>query len=448
MKIGFIGLGKLGMPVAATMALGGHEVIGYDVDERLMSLEPRETIEAGPDGTGNFYDYLKNSNIMFGNMNAVVCNSDIVFFAVQTPHAPGYDGTTELKREKKNFDYSYLMRAVKQAAEIAGQKHEDTVFAIISTVLPGTIDKWIRNLVPDNVHVVYNPSFIAMGTTMQDYLYPEFILVGGDETVCSVVAHAHISAINGHGIKPDVPVCYMSVQSAELTKVAYNTFIGAKIAVANTLMEICHHFSHANIDDVSNALSMATRRVASGAYMKGGMGDGGACHPRDNVAMSWLAENLNLSWDIFQDVMMCRYRQAKWLAQMMLDEADKCDAAGVDVDLVIVGYAYKPETNLIDGSPALLVKDILEKAGNKVTTCDPIVEGTLSIKDIQNSVILIGCKHSMFQHYQFGPRCTVIDPFRYMPNDCAAKVIRVGKGVPEPRVHRLKVIDTIEMVDR
>ena len=133
---------------------------------------------------------------------------------------------------------------------------------------------------------------------------------------------------------------------------AYNTFIGMKIAFANTMMEICHK-TGADVDAVSDAMSLATERLISGRYLRGGMGDGGGCHPRDNIAMSWLAGELDLSYDFFDSLMKCREEQTMWLANLIKEELQGNDHLN---EVIILGQAFKEETNLTVGSPATLLK--------------------------------------------------------------------------------------------
>ena len=98
-------------------------------------------------------------------------------------------------------------------------------------------------------------------------------------------------------------------ENAEAIKVAYNTYISMKIAYANTWMEICHKIPGTDVDQVTGALELATTRIMSPKYLTGGMGDGGGCHPRDNIALSWLARELDLSYDFFEHLMIARERQ-------------------------------------------------------------------------------------------------------------------------------------------
>jgi UDPglucose 6-dehydrogenase len=158
-----------------------------------------------------------------------------------------------------------------------------------------------------------------------------------------------------------------TIRTAELTKVAYNTFIGLKIAFANTMMELCEK-TGADVDDLVDALCLGTKRILSPAYMRGGMGDGGGCHPRDNIALSWLAREHSLSYDLFEALMLCREQQTAWLATHVHEEWLK----GREVE--ILGKAYKPGTALTVGSPALLLANILDSWDIEYRHTDPYAD--------------------------------------------------------------------------
>jgi UDPglucose 6-dehydrogenase len=125
------------------------------------------------------------------------------------------------------------------------------------------------------------------------------------------------------------------------------------------MMEICEK-TGADVDDLVDALSLASDRVISSAYLRGGMGDGGGCHPRDNIALSFLARELDLSYDLFEALMVARERQTEWLADLVGEGP-----------LEVLGKAYKPETNLTVGSPALLLAALLEERGVEFAHTDP-----------------------------------------------------------------------------
>lgn len=415
MKIGFVGLGKLGAPCAVAFALADHDVMGYDIDPTLMSKAPRNFLEKGPDGRGNFNDYLAESTLRFGTLEEVAAHSDVIYVAVQTPHDPRFEGITPLPDERKDFDYSHLEAAVASLAKVIKR---ETIVAIISTVLPGTIRGRILPLCNDHMRVVYTPSFIAMGTTMWDFFHPEFVLMGSDDE------EAMETLKGAYG--PSVAFAPMNLESAELTKVGYNTFIGLKIVFANTMMEVAHKVPGCNVDQVTEALSRAVNRIISPKYLSGGMGDGGGCHPRDNIALSWLADCKHLSFDLFEAVMQGREDQTEWIArlafQSMVDHR---------MPIVIMGYAYKPETNITTGSPALLLEHQLRKMTKNVRLYDHHVDHN-SPTPVEPHVFIIGCKHGSYRFHRFPKGSVVIDPWRYIPKQEGVEVIHLGIG-PEPQ---------------
>jgi len=416
MKVGIIGLGKLGLPCAVAIAMQGQNVMGYDLDPTRMSKAPQPYQEAGPDGTGDFNDYLSKSSIQFGDMQTVVDESEIIFVAVQTPHNPKYEGITRIPDERVDFDYTYLKAAIKTLASCKFE--HDIPIVVISTCLPGTMRREIMPLLNEHMKLVYDPFFIAMGTTMRDFLNPEFILLGiEDEEAAKTVRGFYSETL------PGVPIAQASLESAELTKVCYNTYISSKIAFANTVMEICHKTPGANVDSVTEALKLATTRLISPQYMSGGMGDGGGCHPRDNIAMSWLARGLNLSYDLFDSLMKCREEQTEWLADLIDDQM----IAHRDLRVIILGYAFKPGTNLMVGSPAVLLKNLLDERGINATVIDHHIAGypqTVS----HAGIYFIGCKHPEYADMTFPRGSVILDPHRYVSKELntGSEVIYIG----------------------
>jgi UDPglucose 6-dehydrogenase len=404
MRIGFVGLGKLGLPCAVAIAEFGHEVIGYDVDPKAMNKEDRPVHEAGPDGRSSFNDHLASSSIRFGTLDQVVNESEIILVAVQTPHDPRYEGVNRIPDERMDFDYTFLVDAVRAISEVA---REDVVVAIISTVLPGTIERHVKSVASSHLRLCYTPQFIAMGTTMRDFLNPEFVLLGVEDPHAADLVEGFFATIT------KAPVYRTSVESAELIKVSYNTFIGMKIAFANTMLEICHKTTGTDVDAVMGAIKLADQRLISTAYLDGGMGDGGGCHPRDNIAMSWLARSLDLSHDLFEDIMLVREQQTDWLADLMEQH---------DLPKAILGYAFKPETNITVGSSAVLLRNLLEERGHDVRMIDPLVTPEpLELENLPAHVFLVGARHDRFTRVRFPVGSVVIDPWRYLHN--------VGKGV-------------------
>lgn len=406
-------MGKLGYPCAVATALRGHDVMGYDINSAALSMEPRQYKEAGVDGTGDLNDILPEVNLKFGSLKETIDHSDLIFVAVQTPHEALYEGVTRVPETRVDFDYKFLTQVMQ---EISANTTEEKVVVVISTVLPGTFAKHVRPHVNDNIRLCYNPFFIAMGTTMRDFLNPEFILFGVDDEKAAKVAETFYNSI------VDARFHKTTVENAELIKVSYNTFIGMKIAFANTVMEICQHSPNTNVDDVMNALRLADRRLISGAYLSGGMGDGGGCHPRDNIALSWLSRKLDLSFDFFDAIMIARENQTEWLLDLALEH---------DLPVVIMGTSFKVETNIETGSPAILLRNLFEERGIEVQCHDPVVgKSILDIASLPPSVFLVTTPHEQFQETQFPKGSVVIDVWRALKShQDGVRYIRVGDSI-------------------
>lgn len=277
MKIGFIGLGKLGMPCALAINMKGHDVIGYDVNPECMQKDFFQHREIGPNGEPSIEPLLKESSLKFGSLEEVIKQSEIIFVPIQTPHEEKYEGITRLPEERKDFEYKYLIQGLKNISKEVDKIEEDKIVIIISTVLPGTTRKHLIPILSKRIKLCYNPFFIAMGTVIKDFLDPEFVLFGVYDEDAAKKAEEFYKTIH------DKPFYKTTIENAELIKVAYNTFISMKICFVNTLMEICHKSENTNVDEITNALKMATDRLISTKYLTAGVGDGGGCFLPDQI---------------------------------------------------------------------------------------------------------------------------------------------------------------------
>jgi len=423
MNIGFIGLGKLGLPCALAVESRGHKVVGYDPSEQVKEIVDTKKLQYQEIWAQK---HLEKSKIEIKSIDDVVSESDIIFVPIQTPHGDEFEGITRIPEDRKDFDYTYLKKGIKDLELAIWDQQSKKVVIIISTVLPGTIRKEIKPIIENNPYfnLCYNPFFIAMGTTMRDFLHPEFILFGHDSDWAEKKAEKFYKTIT------HAPIFKTTIENAELIKVTYNTFISTKLSFANTVMEMCHKLPNTNCDDVMNALSLGTKRILAESYWSGGMGDGGGCHPRDNIALSWLSQELDLSHDWFDNIMKQRENQTEWLANLIEEHSN-----GLPIN--ILGKSFKPETNITTGSPSILLKNILEERGHPVFIWDPYVdEPWEEIKrmyddsETESQLYFIGTKHPDFTDFPYEKGSVIIDPWRYIPESDEYKVIHIGIGEP------------------
>lgn len=405
MNIGFIGIGKLGMPCAEAMAQKGHNVFGYDIEHRTS-----------------------NSITVVDNIASCVKNKDIVFIAVPTPHHPDYDGrhpTAHL--DPKDFNYDIVKSCIVEANQ---HMNTNQLLVLISTVLPGTTRREFQPLIT-NTRFVYNPYLIAMGSVAWDMVNPEMVMIGTDT-----------GELNGDAkqlkdfyqtIMENNPRYVVGTwDECECIKVFYNTFISAKISLVNMIQDVAVKQGNIDVDVVTDALAKSTMRIMGPQYMKAGMGDGGACHPRDNIALRYMAKELDLGYDLFDSIMAAREVQAKNIAKFLLDISLKNNL----LPIYIHGKAYKPDVEYCDGSYSILIGHFLQELGVKPIYIDPLTNDHVA-GPVCGIILLAHNKKVTYQYRGFDDAqslyCTikkgsiVIDPWRtFKSNDPDVQVIYYG----------------------
>ena len=348
-SIGFIGVGKLGQ-ACAEMVAEVHDVVGYDISPR----EPE-----------NFK--------MVPTLADAVRGQDIVFIAVETPHDPKYDGKAPTSHlPNKDFDYTVVKNVLREVNAVATPSQ---LIVLISTVLPGTVRSQLQPLIT-NARFIYNPYLIAMGTVKWDMVNPEMVMIGTEDG--SETGDAKELVDFYKTIMQNEPRYIIGTwEETECIKVFYNTFISAKVSLVNMIQDVAEKLGHVNAEVVCDALATSDRRIMGPGYMKPGMGDGGACHPRDNIALRFLAERLDLGYDLFDAVMRSREVQAENMAKKLVELA-----SGKPV--VIVGKAYKPLVPYDAGSSSMLVGHYVEQLGAKLYYLDEVM-GEVPPADVLSS---------------------------------------------------------------
>ena len=331
-KIGFIGLGKLGIPCAEAIADKGFHVAGYDIVRKSSDkIEIRDSIKE------------------------LVEDRDIVFVATPTPHEEGYDGREPTSHlPVKDFNYEAVTKVLSKCNQ---HMTKEQTLVLISTVLPGTIRREFAPLMT-NTKLLYNPYLIAMGTVADDMINPEMIMIGTRKGVYETAHKAQqLESFYGVICKDFPRMEFGTWEEVESMKIFYNTFISNKIALVNMIQDVAHRLGNMDVDKVTQALAKSTKRIVSPAYMKPGMGDGGACHPRDNIALRWLAKELELGYDMFESIMTAREQQAENMAKAILTHGN---------NIWFSSDSYKPGTDLVDGSYSLLVQHYVKKHGGQL----------------------------------------------------------------------------------
>ena len=393
-KVAMIGCGKLGQDCAEVMAQQ-YMVEGYDV-------EPR-----------------KPENFKMQNSIAeAVKDKDIVFIAAPTPHDPRYDGSTPTAHlEPKDFDYTIVKNILKEVNQVVNKKQ---LVVLISTVLPGTTRRELEPLIT-NARFVYNPYLIAMGSVKWDMVNPEMIMIGTEDGSKTGDAKELIDFYKP--MMQNSPRYVVGTwDECESIKIFYNTFISAKIGLVNMIQDVAEKQGNINVDVVTSALAYSDMRIMGPKYMTAGMGDGGACHPRDNIALRWMADHLGLGYDLFDAIMGAREVQAENLAKKLMS---------YNLPIVIVGKAYKPHVPYTNGSYSLLIGHYIEKAGRTLYYKDehtgdnpPKTLGTAVYLLAHNPKVTYGTDDKA--KYDFPKGSIIVDPWRQCPQIEGCTVVEYG----------------------
>ena len=376
-KLAFIGLGKLGLPCAEAYVKKGFDVSGYDIKQVQCNFVTQ-----------------------FQTLEGAVKDRELIFIAVPTPHEEGYDGSLPSSHlETKDFNYDIVKDTLIQLNLCI--TNTQTVI-LISTVLPGTVRRELQALIPKNV-LLYNPYLVAMGSVQSDALNPEMIMIGSNESLWSKLKVEQLESFYNQACDNFPRIETGTWEEIEAMKIFYNTFISNKLSMVNMIQDVAVKLGNMNVDKVTQGLARSTKRITSSAYMKAGMGDGGACHPRDNIALRHLAKNLELGYDLFESIMTAREQQAKNMATAILKHGKKISFSS---------NTYKPQVDQTDGSYSLLVQFYIKQLGGDVVDlANDSAEVVVRVHETDDITATAGI--------------IIFDPWRTYPN--ANNVVYYGK---------------------
>lgn len=355
-----VGLGKLGMCMAACLAHRGYDVIGVDVDTgRVTAVN-----EGRPPIQENGLDELMRAS--GGRLRATtdyreaVRQSEITFIVVATPSLA--DGS---------YSNAQLEAAIREIGRALRDKPGYHVVAVTSTVMPGTTEGVVKPILEETsgrrcgegFGLAYNPEFIALGSVIRDLLNPEFVLIGEMDRVTG----DRLEDVYRQICVRTPAFARMSPINAEIAKLSVNCYVTMKISFANTLAEVCERVPGGDVDAVTAALGLDSR--IGPKYLRGGLGFGGPCFPRDNRAFVRLAEQHGLAAEIAVAVDRVNERQVDRLVAMIL-------GCGPVSSVAILGLAYKPGTHIVDDSQPVEIARHLSDRGLAVSVFDPLALDT------------------------------------------------------------------------
>lgn len=357
-RVSVFGLGKLGSVVAGCWASRGFSVIGVDVNPALVDLCKRGIAPVPEPGLDRVFREAAPRLTATSEATAAVLGSEISMIVVPTPSRP--DG---------GYALDYVLSACEAIGSALRSKSGYHLIVVKSTVLPGSCD---REIVPSierasgkrcgsDFGFCYNPEFIALGNVVQNLLRPDLLLVGESDARAGDL----LTEVHARMLGEDVPpMPRMSCANAELAKIAVNSFVTMKITFANLIAQMCEALPGGNADVVTNAIGL-DRRIGS-RYLKGGLGFGGPCFPRDNSAMVCLARELGLEFPLGEATDHANQQVARRVAEQIRRATPAGDAVAV------LGLSYKPDTPVVEESQGVIIASLLADAGLQVRVFDPM----------------------------------------------------------------------------
>lgn len=435
MDIGVIGLGKLGTPLAAVLASKGHNVIGIDLNPTAVAALNEGRAPVAEPGLQERVDAAGSRLRATSNFMDAIPATDISFVVVPTPSGPG-----------GHFSNRFVLDAVRRIGAALRTTQRYHVVNITSTVMPGstggaiheTLEQSSGRTIGQDVGLTYNPEFIALGSVVRDLVHPDMLLIGeSDRRAGDVLETVYRGTVEGNP-----PVHRMNWVNAELTKISVNTFVTTKISFANMLAEICEHLPGADVDTVTAALGNDSR--IGPKYLRGALGYGGPCFPRDNVALAALARGL----DVIPDIAVATDAINRRQVDRAVSVASRL-ASGT-ATIAVLGMAYKPHTPVVEESQGVMIARALATAGHAVLIADPVAlesamavlgDAVTAMGSVQSaiqaaSVVVISTPAPEFRELtpadfaDGGMRRTVLDCWRVLSADVAdsADIVYLGRG--------------------
>lgn len=365
MRVAVVGGGYVGLVVATCLAGAGHDVVCVERDE-----ERRRAVASGvapfrePGLDARLATVLASGALRVGAEVAdALAEADAVLLAVGTPAAA--DGSPDLRWLEEAFD------AVVAAAR------RGAVVAVKSTTPPGTTARLAARASAGgrgDLSIVANPEFLIEGDAVRSFLEPDRVVVGGPEAGMDL-----LEALYRTVVPAQVPVLRVGHTSAELAKLASNTFLAARVALINEVARLCDAVG-AGIDEVVAVLASDAR--IGPRYLAAGPGFGGSCLPKDVGGLVAVQRASGSASDLIPAILAANHRHRRWALEVVKALVSEVRPDGLAGAVIAVwGASFKAHTDDVREAPALDLMRSLRAAGARVVVWDPVAAPALSAAD-------------------------------------------------------------------
>lgn len=356
MNISFIGLGKLGLCSAACFAAKGHNVIGVDSNKSLIQQLNGGHCPIDETALPLLLESARPNMRFTMDYAEAVHGSDATLIIVPTP-----------SRAEGEFSNDYVEQVLRQLAPALRDKQGFHIVDVVSTVMPTSCESIFRPLLEEltgktcgqDFGLVYNPEFIALGSVIHNFLNPDMVLIGtSDSRSGETIRELYASMVES---APDYAI--MSLTNAEITKLSLNCFVTMKVSFANELAALCERVAGADVDVVTGAIGSDSR--VGGKCLKGGLGFGGPCFPRDNLAFQSFADKQGVDVRLSPAVV--------GVNRTVVDRLEKIVRGALPPGGVValLGLSYKAGTHIIEEAQPVMLAERLLAQGYHVRLHDP-----------------------------------------------------------------------------
>lgn len=370
MRVSVIGCGYLGAVHAACMASLGHEVVGLDVDERKVSLLSQGVPPFHEPGfAGLLQESLASGKLEFTTDPDKIIGASIHFIAVGTPQLPG----------RISADMSYVQAAVDTllTALSRGSSSGRAIVVGKSTVPVGSADAIAERFAAQGVDavVLWNPEFLREGFAVTDTLHPDRIVYGlPEDASAGEYARDLLDECYAPMLAAGIPRLLANRSTAELVKVAANSFLATKISFINAMAELCEA-TGADVTKLAEAIGYDDR--IGHKFLRAGIGFGGGCLPKDIRAFMARAGELGVDQALtfLREVDDINLRRRERAVEMALAAVG---GRFVGRRVAVLGAAFKPDSDDMRDSPALDIASKIWSMGADVAIVDPAASEVLA----------------------------------------------------------------------
>lgn len=360
MRISVIGCGYLGAVHAAAMAQLGHEVVGIDVDAaKVDALRAARAPFFEPGLPELLAETSATGRLTFGTDMAAAAGAVVHFLCVGTPQ----------KRGEFRADLTYVETAF---AQLRPHLRPGDVVVGKSTVPVGTAEDLAARLEGTGASLVWNPEFLREGFAVKDTLHPDRLVYGlesvdGEPTADGDRARALLDEVYATPLSEGIPLVVTDYATAQLVKVAANSFLATKISFINAMAELCEA-TGADVTALADAIGYDAR--IGRRFLNAGLGFGGGCLPKDIRAFMARAGELGVSdaLGFLREVDSVNMRRRVRVVDLA---REVCDGSIVGRRIAVLGAAFKPNSDDVRDSPALSVAAQMQLQGATVTVTDP-----------------------------------------------------------------------------